>query len=107
LALNRINYDRERDDKNDMLKAKTGYDTYMEKVFGGKRKDLISPMNLSMYDAYQAKGPENLTGKELKIFKKLEAQIKSIEAEARARFFGNTQIATAGTYSPTNKLQMN
>jgi len=94
LALNKINYDRARDDKNDMTKARTEYDTYMEKVFGGKRKDLISPMNLSMYDAYRAKGPENLTGQDLKIFKKLEAQIKSIEAEARARFFGNTQTAT-------------
>ena len=51
----------------------------------------------------------NLTGKKLETFKKLDAQLKSIEATAQARFFGNknTQIATAGTYSPTNKLQMN
>ena len=109
LALNRINYDRARDDKNDMTKAREGYDKFMEKVFGGNRKDLISPMNLNMYNAYLAMGPENLTGKKLETFKKLDAQLKSIEATAQARFFGNknTQIATAGTYSPTNKLQMN
>ena len=96
LALNRINYDRERDDKNDMVKAKLGYDTYMSKVLKGQT------LEISEQDVNFARNTSDAALRDMKEgnFKNMimaaKVKLKKIEAIARNRFFENknTQIAS-------------
>ena len=103
LALNKMLYGRERDIKEDKIKANKGYDTYMANL--GKTGTGITDMELKFatYD------PDKFTGKMRDAIIAAKAKLEKITIEAKKRFglLPNTQTATAGTYSPTNKLQMN